>query len=145
MAEPAGPGPAIAARVTDDELDATAQREFVERAAAGAVVAFSGVIRNHDGGRDVRQLRYEAHPGAEKILVEVATELAETNPVHAVAVEHRVGDLRIGDVALLCTVSASHRAAAFRTCSDLVDAIKRRVPIWKHQHFTDGTSEWVGL
>lgn len=145
MAEPAMVEPAVAARVTDEELDTAAQRAFVESSAAGAVVTFSGVIRDHDHGRDVRELRYEAHPSAESVLRAVATELAEANPIHAVAVEHRIGDLRIGDVALLCTVSASHRAEAFRACEDLVDAVKQRVPIWKHQRFTDGTTEWVGL
>ncbi|WP_028662745.1 molybdenum cofactor biosynthesis protein MoaE, partial [Saccharomonospora halophila] len=63
--------------------------------------------------------------------------------VRAVAVSHRVGDLTIGDVALACAVAADHRAEAFATCADLVDEVKARLPVWKHQWFADGTDEWV--
>ena len=111
--------------------------------AAGAVVSFAGVVRDHDGGRDVVALRYEAHPSAAGVLAEVAAEIAKEPAVYAVAVSHRVGDLRVGDVALAAAVSTAHRADAFALCARLVDEVKARLPVWKHQHFVDGTDEWV--
>ena len=96
------------------------------------------------GGREVVSLEYSAHPHAEQILFEVLAEIAAGAPsVRAIAASHRVGPLRIGDAALVAAVSADHRAAAFDTCARLVDAVKERLPIWKHQFFGDGTDEWV--
>ncbi|WP_199034252.1 molybdenum cofactor biosynthesis protein MoaE [Glycomyces salinus] len=118
-----------------------------ERAAAidqaGAVVTFSGNVRDHDRGRGVGALHYEGHPSAEPILREIAEEIAARRGVRAVAVSHRIGDLEIGDAALVAAVSADHRKEAFDACADLVDEVKARLPIWKHQFFTDGTDEWV--
>ena len=116
---------------------------------AGAVVSFSGVVRNHDGGMAVSRLSYSAHPTAHQILAEVVAELVAEHagkadkPVHVWAA-HRVGMLEVGDPALVCAVSAAHRGQAFEVCSQLVDRIKARVPIWKEQFFADGTVEWVG-
>lgn len=73
----------------------------------------------------------------------VADVVAHRSGVRAVAVSHRLGTLEIGDVALACAVAADHRAEAFATCSDLVDEVKARLPVWKHQWFDDGTDEWV--
>lgn len=136
---------AIFAQLTLEALDPVWQRSFVARAAAGAVVSFTGVVRDHDGGRAVANLRYEAHPGAARALDVVAGQLAAAHDVLAIAVAHRVGELVVGDVALLCTVSAAHRASAFAACEALVDAVKQQVPIWKNQRFTNGATEWVGL
>ncbi len=135
----------VFAHVGGAELDPARQRDFVSRSAVGAIASFAGVIRDHDNGRAVNGLRYEAHPTAEKVLTDLAVQLAHSAEVLAVAVAHRVGELRVGDIALLCTVSAAHRAAAFDICEHLVDAIKQRVPIWKHQRFSDGSTQWVGL
>jgi len=121
----------------------------VESDTAGAVVSFSGVVRNHDGGKAVDRLSYSAHPTAHQVLADVvATLVAEHageagQPVRIWAA-HRVGKLEIGDPALVCAVSASHRGQAFAICSELVDRIKEQVPIWKEQFFSDGTVEWVG-
>lgn len=142
---PVGPMGEVFAEITESELDPSWQQEFVSRRAAGAVVSFAGVIRDHDGERDVSGLRYEAHPTAQRVLNDLAARLASSADVQALAVAHRVGELTIGDVALLCTVATAHRAAAFDVCERLVDAIKAQVPIWKHQRFTDGSTEWVGL
>ena len=102
------------------------------------------MVRNHDDGREVLRLEYSAHPHAEQILFEVLAEVAATAPeVRAIAASHRVGPLEIGDAALVAAVSADHRAAAFHTCARIVDAVKERLPIWKHQFFADGTDEWV--
>lgn len=125
----------------------------VESDTAGAVVSFSGVVRNHDGGKAVERLSYSAHPTAHRVMADVVARLvAEQNaeagagtgqPVRIWAA-HRVGMLEIGDPALVCAVSAAHRGQAFAVCSDLVDRIKEQVPIWKEQFFSDGTVEWVG-
>lgn len=130
--------------ITDDTIDESAIRAAVERPASGAVVLFAGVVRNHDDGRVVRALDYQAHPEAERILQQCCDEVAAETGL-SVAAAHRVGSLIIGDVALYAAVSAPHRAEAFRTVELLVERIKATVPIWKRQHFPDDSAEWVGL
>jgi molybdopterin synthase catalytic subunit len=130
-------------RVTTDPLDVTEHEHAVSDSRAGAVVSFAGVVRDHDHGRAVVSLTYEAHPTAEAVLREVVAEIAADPDVYAVAVSHRYGELKIGDVALAAAVSTAHRAAAFAACARLVDLVKQRLPIWKHQTFSDGTDEWV--
>ena len=110
----------------------------------GAVVTFDGVVRDHDGGRGVERLEYTAHPGAGDVIAEVAHEIAARYPDSIVAAAHRYGPLDIGESALACAVSAPHRKQAFAACDDLVDTVKQRLPIWKHQVFEDGGTEWVG-
>lgn len=129
--------------VTTDPLDVTAMEAAVADPRAGAVVSFAGVVRDHDHGRSVTSLTYEAHPGAEAVLRDVAQELAADPDVYAVAVSHRYGPVGIGEVALAAAVSTAHRAAGFAACARLVDLVKQRLPIWKHQTFADGTEEWV--
>lgn len=132
------------AQITDEPIDEAAVRAAVGGDADGAVVMFCGVVRDHDGGRAVRALDYRAHPDAERFLQEIVDRIAAETGRH-VAAAHRVGDLRIGDVALFAAASAGHRAEAFDACELLVEEIKRGVPIWKRQHYDDGVSEWVGL
>jgi molybdopterin synthase catalytic subunit len=139
---PDGPGVVLAA-VTDAELDVAKHAEAVEDAAAGAVVTFAGVVRDHDGGRTVTSLEYVAHPAAGEVLAAVAAEVAAHPSVYAVAVSHRTGRLRIGETALAAAVSCAHRAEAFEACARLVDMVKFRLPVWKRQVFADGTDEWV--
>ena len=129
----------------------------VESDTAGAVVSFSGVVRNHDGGKAVERLSYSAHPTAHQVMADVVARLAaeqqaqrgggatgpSPQPVRIWAA-HRIGMLEIGDPALVCAVSAAHRGQAFAVCAELVDRIKEQVPIWKEQFFADGTVEWVG-
>jgi len=129
--------------VTADPLDIGAHERAVAHPAAGAVVSFSGVVRDHDGGRGVRELEYEGHPSAAAVLAEVAAEIAALPEVYAVAVSHRIGKLEIGEVALAAAVSTAHRAAGFTACARLVEEVKARLPIWKRQVFADGTEEWV--
>jgi molybdopterin synthase catalytic subunit len=133
---------AIAA-VEDEPLDLATHEAAVADPRAGAVVSFQGVVRDHDHGRTVTLLEYEGHPTATAVLSEVADEIAADPAVFAVAVSHRIGVLRIGDVALVAAVSTAHRAAAFAACARLVDEVKARLPIWKRQVFSDGTEEWV--
>jgi molybdopterin synthase catalytic subunit len=129
--------------VTTQPLDVAEHEQAVAHPAAGAVVAFQGVVRDHDSGRGVTLLEYEAHPTAEAVLREVAAKFAADPEVYEVAVSHRVGVLRIGDVALVAAVSTAHRAEAFAICARLVDEVKQRLPVWKRQVFADGTDEWV--
>jgi molybdopterin synthase catalytic subunit len=136
----------------------------VESDTAGAVVSFSGVVRNHDGGKAVNRLSYSAHPTAHQVMADVVARLAAEQTAEAqtaagqeahggggsasqpvrIWAAHRIGMLEIGDPALVCAVSAAHRGQAFAVCSELVDRIKEQVPIWKEQFFADGTVEWVG-
>ena len=131
-------------QVTAERLDLQAHLTAVSDAAAGATVSFSGVVRDHDDGRSVTELEYHEHPSAASIVAEVASEIAARDGVIAVAVSHRIGLLQVGDVALAAAVSAAHRREAFEACSDLVDEVKRRLPVWKRQVFVDGSDEWVG-
>ena len=137
-----GPG-VVLAEVSARALDAVAHERAVAHPAAGATVSFAGVVRDHDHGRGVRSLEYEAHPDAGAVLATIAGEIAADPAVYAVAVSHRVGTLAVGDVALVAAVSTAHRAAGFAACARLVEEVKARLPVWKHQVFTDGTDEWV--
>jgi molybdopterin synthase catalytic subunit len=115
--------------------------------AAGGTALFVGTVRDHDGhavGAAVTALAYSAHPTAEAELRRVAEKVAADFPVRALAAVHRVGDLTVGDLAVVVAVSCPHRAEAFAACRRLIDDLKREVPIWKHQRFSDGSQEWVG-
>ncbi|AEG44939.1 molybdenum cofactor biosynthesis protein MoaE [Isoptericola variabilis] len=117
--------------------------------ACGAVATFTGYVRDHDDGRGVTRLHYEAHPDAAAVLRGVAERVAHrtaeaTGDRVRAAVVHRTGDLAIGDVAVVAAVASGHRRAAFACVADLVEELKAEVPIWKEQSFDDGTSEWVG-
>lgn len=133
----------IRTQILDAPLDVAEHEAAVGAAEAGAVVSFSGTVRNHDHGRGVLRLSYEGHPSAGDLLREVAEEIAARPGVRGVVVSHRIGDLEIGDPALVAAVAAEHRKEAFDACADLVDEVKARLPIWKHQFFDDGTDEWV--
>ncbi|MBG6223956.1 molybdopterin synthase catalytic subunit [Arthrobacter sp. CAN_A2] len=137
-------GEVVHAAVADTPITPEEAHAGVDSPYCGAVVGFSGVVRDHDGGRDVSSLSYSAHPSAERVIREVAEEIAARHEGIRIWVAHRVGPLAIGDQALVAAVGAAHRGEAFRACSDLVDLVKERVPIWKEQFFTDGSVEWVG-
>jgi molybdopterin synthase catalytic subunit len=135
----------LRAALTEDAIELAEHEALVAHHAAGAVVGFAGVIRDHDGGRTVTRLEYSAHPTARQTLADVVAEIAaHCQGVRAIAVSHRIGTLRIGDAALVAAVAADHRGAAFDTCELLVDTVKTRLPVWKHQFFADGSEEWVG-
>jgi molybdopterin synthase catalytic subunit len=129
--------------VTDHPLDVGRHSAAIRAAGAGADVLFCGVVRDQDHGRHVTELEYSAYPTAAEVLRQVAAEIAAEDSVIAVAVSHRIGQLQIGDVALVAAVSTAHRAEAFQLCSRLVDEVKLRLPIWKRQVFSDGSDEWV--
>lgn len=133
------------AEITAAPLDLAALAAEVDDPRCGAVVSFAGVVRNHDSGRDVDALDYSAHPTAAAELRAVVDDLRDISGIHAIAVAHRVGPLAIGDLALAAAVAGEHRAEAFATLERLIEEVKRKVPIWKHQQFTDGTAAWTGL
>jgi len=112
---------------------------------AGGVSLFVGTVRDHDSGAGVSSLGYSSHPSAESEIRRVAEKVAAEFPVRALAAVHRVGDLQVGDLAVVVAVSCAHRAEAFAACRKLIDDLKGEVPIWKRQVFSDGTDEWVGV
>ncbi|CNF28953.1 molybdenum cofactor biosynthesis protein E2 MoaE2 [Mycobacterium tuberculosis] len=111
---------------------------------AGGIALFTGTVRDHDHARAVSRLAYSAHPTVERELRAVMEKVAADFPVLGLAALHRVGDLDIGDIAVVVAASSAHRAEAFAACRRLIDDLKANVPIWKHQTFADGDDEWVG-
>ncbi|MBB6118800.1 molybdenum cofactor biosynthesis protein MoaE [Nocardiopsis algeriensis] len=137
------------ASVRDTPLSVDEVLAAVADPRAGGTAVFIGTVRDHDHGRDVARLGYSAHPTVEAQLRSVMEKvLAETTvpgrPVVKMAAVHRVGELEIGDIAVVVAASAEHRQEAFDACRRLIDDLKAQVPIWKHQAFHDGGQEWVG-
>lgn len=128
----------------DTPIDAAEVLAAVADPAAGGVVSFTGLVRASDGGRQVTELEYTAHPTALAALTEVAAAVARDLPVCGVAAVHRTGLLAIGDVAVVVAASAPHRVEAFEAARRLIDDLKASVPIWKRQVFADGQQQWVG-
>jgi molybdopterin synthase catalytic subunit len=118
--------------------------EAVRERGVGGTAVFVGTVRDDDGGRGVTALGYSAHPSAAALLAEVAASVSRAHPGVILAAAHRVGDLAVGDVAVVVAAGAAHRAQAFAAARQLIDDVKAQVPIWKHQSFADGTQEWVG-
>ncbi len=130
--------------IRETPLDAAEVLASLEEDEAGGVTLFVGRVRDHDGGKGVRGLDYSAHPTAMAKMGEVCDRVAEQHDVTGVAAVHRVGQLAIGDIAVVVATSAAHRGQAFEASRALIDTLKSEVPIWKHQLFTDGSEEWVG-
>ncbi len=131
------------AELRDDALSVDEVLGAVADPGAGGIALFTGVVRDNDHGRDVQRLSYSAHPSAADQLHQVCADVAAKFDVTALAAVHRVGDLAVGDIAVVVAVSCPHRAAAFTACRALIDQLKESVPVWKHQVFGDGESEWV--
>ena len=132
------------AELREEPLSVDEVRACVSDPGAGAIALFIGAVRDTDGGQGVVRLSYSAHPSAAAELRRVAEKVATEYGVLALAAVHRVGDLAVGDLAVVVAVSCPHRAEAFGACRMLIDTLKHEVPIWKHQWFADGTTEWVG-
>ena len=131
--------------IRDTALSVDEVRSAIADPAAGGEVLFVGTVRDNDAEKGVTGLSYSAHPSAEAELRRVAKETAAKYPAAiGIAAVHRIGDLAIGDLAVVVGVSCAHRAEAFHACHALIDELKATVPVWKHQRFTDGTDEWVG-
>src|SRR5580693_10701222 len=133
----------IAVRETALSVDEV--RAAIADPAAGGEVLFVGTVRDSDADRGVIGLSYSAHPSAADELRRTAESIVAKYPdAIAVAAVHRVGDLAVGDLAVVVGVACAHRAEAFHACHALIDELKALVPIWKQQRFTDGTDQWVG-
>ncbi len=133
----------ITAEVTKANISAEVLAAMVKSQRAGAVVTFSGDVRNHDKGKVVSKLSYEIHPSAATVIEKLAAEVAAKHEVENVATAHRYGEIPIGESAFVVAVSAAHRKAALAACEELVERVKAELPIWKYQEFADGTTEWV--
>ncbi|MBX6767252.1 MAG: molybdenum cofactor biosynthesis protein MoaE [Actinomadura rubrobrunea] len=132
------------AAIRDTPLSVGEVFDAVRDPAAGGTAVFVGTVRDHDHARAVSRLAYSAHPTVERELRTVMEKVATDFSVKALAAVHRVGDLEIGDLAVVVAASCAHRAEAFDACRRLIDDLKTQVPIWKHQTFADGGDEWVG-
>lgn len=129
--------------IRDSPLSIDELYDAVSDPAAGGIALFVGTVRNIDEAQSVELLGYSAHPTAVDQMTRVAEKIADASDIVAIAGVHRVGDLAIGDLAVVVAVSAVHRAEAFDACRALIDELKTEVPIWKHQTFTSGDAIWV--
>lgn len=109
----------------------------------GAVATFLGVVRDHHAGRQVVELEYSAYGAMAEAMMRTIVREAEARWPVAVALEHRLGRLAIGDVAVAVAVASGHRDEAFLACRYVIEEVKRRVPIWKRERYADGTEAWV--
>lgn len=131
-------------RIISDPIDTRACRERISAPAAGGFAVFEGCVRDHNDGRAVDFLEYEAYAAlAEKEGRRILEEARKRFDIERAYAEHRTGRLEIGEVAVWVGVSAAHRDAAFAACRYVIDEVKRRVPIWKREQYADGTSHWV--
>lgn len=130
--------------ISDQPLSVADVLASLDDSSAGGLVLFVGRVRDHDHGQGVTGLSYSAHPSALDRLQAVCERVAEEYDVTGVSAVHRVGDLAIGDLAVVVATTAGHRGSSFEASRALIDTLKAEVPIWKHQLFTDGTDEWVG-
>ena len=133
----------VYAVVTDEPIHIQELSKLVANPHSGAVVTFCGDVRDHDGGKEVAALLSEIHPSAPEQIKLITQSVIGNYVIEKVAVAHRFGDIAIGETAFAVAVSAAHRQAAFDACSAIVDEVKAKLPIWKHQKFTDGTDECV--
>jgi len=133
------------ARVVDTALSVDRLVAAVSDPRVGGIALFIGVVRDLDEGQDVTSLDYTQHPSAEQALLACAERVAAAHDVISIAVEHRVGHLLVGDLAVVVAAGAQHRAAALAACHQLIDDLKNEVPIWKEQEFASGETSWVGL
>ncbi len=131
-------------RVQEAPIDAREVEAMVMDPGAGAVVTFSGAVRDHGRGQSVSLLEYEAYaPAAERMMAQVGDEIAARWPVIKVAMVHRTGALPVGEVSVVIAISSAHRDAAFEASRYAIERLKEIVPIWKKEHYDDGAT-WLG-
>jgi molybdopterin synthase catalytic subunit len=132
-------------KIVDGVIDAAAVTAAVADPQTGATVTFIGTTRDHNDGRSVTQLEYEAYP---EMAVAEMRKIGETAmqrwPIARIAIVHRIGVVPIGEASVVIAVSSAHRVAAFEACHFAIDRLKEVVPIWKKEIWADGASEWVG-
>lgn len=131
-------------RITSEPIDVQELMRRVRSDSDGAVLLFTGVVRDHNEGRAVEGLQYEAYAEmAGGVLTRIAEEVASRYELGAIAVSHRVGDLGIGDVSVAIAVAAPHRDPAYRASREIIERLKREAPIWKRERYADGAEGWV--
>jgi len=131
--------------ISESPLDVNQALSLVFGPEIGGIALFVGTVRNRDHDAAVISLDYTQHPSAVDVLTRCAEETADHHDVLAIAVQHRVGHLEVGDIAVVVAVGAVHRGEALAACAHLINTLKAEVPIWKEQHFASGDAEWVGL
>jgi molybdopterin synthase catalytic subunit len=129
--------------LTRESIDPALLAERVGAHDHGATTSFVGIVRDHHDGRTVLRLEYSAYePMADAECARIVTEAEQRWPVR-VAMQHRIGELGIGDIAIAIAVGSGHRAAAFDACRHIIETVKQRVPIWKKEFYADGNVDWV--
>ncbi len=132
------------ADITHQPIDVIKVLEAVSGPESGAVLLFLGVVRDQAGGRPVSGMRYEAYePMARSQLSRIVEQAEVRFDVSAVAAAHRLGELELEEASLAIAVSSPHRPAAYEASRWVLEEIKLRLPVWKHEHYTDGSSTWV--
>lgn len=130
--------------ITSDPIDPGDIMSRVRSDADGAIVLFCGVVRDHDAGRPVVGLRYEAHEAmAREKLEQISADVASRFEIGDIAVVHRVGYLSVGEVSVAIAVAAPHRDAAYKASREVIERLKREVPIWKRERYADGDEAWL--
>ena len=134
----------VFASVCTDLIDTNEVLSRIGSDQDGATLLFLGVVRDHADGRPVSGMRYDAYEEmATPVLLEIANEAADRTGSDRIAVVHRFGELSIGDVSVAIAVSTPHRAEAYDASRYVIEEIKKRLPVWKKEHYPDGGSEWV--
>lgn len=136
--------------IATDPIDLTAMLASVSGPAHGAVASFVGQVRDHDpeATGEVVALRYTCHPDAQRFIEEIVSATVVRHDPQGLAevqATHRIGDLDVGDLALVVTVGSAHRDLAFTLCRAVVEAVKHELPVWKQQFEADGSHAWSGL
>jgi molybdopterin synthase catalytic subunit len=131
-------------RLTESPIDPAKLLAQVSGTAHGAAILFLGTVRETNEGRAVEGIEYSAYPEmAGKLLREITMEAQRKFGTGAIAIEHRLGALGLGDVSVAIAVAHPHRAPAFDAARYIIEELKKRVHIWKREHYSDGTREWV--
>ena len=130
--------------LADTPIDVPALQAALRNDRAGACASFEGWVRDHNAGRTVSGLRYEAYVDlAEREGQAILAEAKARFDILGARCEHRIGELAIGELAVWVGVSAAHRDAAFAACRWIIDEVKARVPIWKHERYVEGEAGWL--
>lgn len=149
MAESTGSRPVpdgvVVAEVTEDEIDGADLLRRIGSVSDGAVIVFEGRVRDHNSGRSVVCLHYDAYREmADEVLHDIAGEAIRDTGASAIGVRHRVGSLEPPSVSLVVAVAAAHRRSAYEASAYVIEELKRRLPLWKREEYGDGTSRWLG-
>lgn len=130
--------------VSDEPLNAAALLDCVGSAGDGATVLFLGTVRAENGGRTVRGMRYDAYREmAERVLAEIAEEASLRTGSLRIAVAHRIGELEVGEISVGIAISTPHRAEAYDGSRYIIEEIKKRLPVWKQEHYATGERTWL--